>query len=316
MNGPDLEVAAERTAPGGASARRRWATRALVVLVVAALAVALARGWDTVARYDWQLRPGWIALGVVLVAAAYLNNGLVYGHSVTWLSRAHPPPLVALSIWSRSLLARYVPGSVMMVVTRAVLSHDHGVPRRASLAATAYEQALALGISAIGGAVYLAAYGNPGEGALLWLLAIVPVVLVVLHPVPFRRLSTWALAKLRRPPIETIFTGRQVGALLAGYVVGTVPLVLGVGALTHGALGSQAGGVFEVGLAFLLAFVISFMTFVLPSGIGVRDGILALALARHVPGEVALAVSVGLRFALTAIELVFVGVVVWVARAR
>ena len=131
--------------------------------MVAALGVVLARGWQRVSKYDWRLEPGWILLGTALVLIAYTFNGLVYGRSVEWLTPMHPPPAVALSIWARSLLARYVPGNVMMVVVRAVLSHYEGVPRRVTLAATVYEQALALGIATVGAVAFLAAYGKIGR---------------------------------------------------------------------------------------------------------------------------------------------------------
>jgi hypothetical protein len=293
---------------------RRWLTAAVVLLVIAALAAVLVRGWSAVSQYDWRLDPGWLALGAILVMLAYTVNGRTYGRSVEWLSPVHPPAPLALSIWAKSLLGRYIPGNVMMVIGRAVMAHDQGVPRRVTLAATAYEQALALGVASIGSVIFLAAYGDPGEGNLLWLLAIVPLILAFLHPVPFRKLSTWALRRLGRPPLDTLFTARQVGRLFLYYAAGTVPLVIGVWALARAVAGPGIGGVFEIGLAFLLAFVISFLTFVLPSGIGVRDGILALAMSRHVPGEVALAIAIGLRFVLVLVELVFVALAVLVGR--
>lgn len=312
----DPETPDVAASPAKKGSLRRWITAIVVVLVVAALAVLLVRGWGRVSQYDWQLSPAWLVLGSVLVILAYTFNGLAYGRSVEWLSPVHPSWAVALSIWARSLLARYVPGNFMMVVGRAVLAHDEGVPRRVTVAATVYEQALALGIATVGAVAFLAAYGNPGEGGLLWLLAIVPVVLVCLHPVPFRRMSTWALQKVGRPPLETLFSGRQVMRLLLLYSIGTAPLVFGVWALVRSAAGPQAGGPLEVGLAFLLAYVISFLAFVLPSGIGIRDGIFALALSRNLPGGVAIAVSVGLRFVMIIIELVFVGLAVLVGRRR
>lgn len=303
-------------APPAKGSRRRWITAIVVALVVAALAAVLARGWGRVSRYDWQLSAAWLVVGAVLIIVAYAFNGLAYGRSVEWLSPVHPSRALGLSIWARSLLARYIPGNVMMVIGRAVLSHDEGVPRRVTLAATVYEQALALGIATVGAVGFLAAYGNPGDGRLLWLLAVVPVVLAGLHPRPFRWLSARALHKLGRPPLETLFSSRQVVWLLLLYATGTVPLVVGVWALVRAAAGAQAGSLPEVGLAFLLAFVISFLAFVLPSGIGVRDGIFALALSRNLPGGVAIAVSVGLRFAMVIIELVFVGLAVLVGRRR
>ncbi len=298
------------------SLRRRWITTVVVVLVVAALVIALARGWSKVSQYDWRLEPGWLALGAVLFLMAYAISGLTYCVAVEWLSPVHPRRRVSLSIWARSLLARYIPGNVMMVVGRAVMAHDQGVPKRATLTATIYEQALALGIGTVASVGFLAGYGNPGDARLLWLLIVVPVVLVCLHPVPFRRLSTWALRRARRPALDTLFTGRQVGKLLVSYTVGTTVLMAAVWALLRSAAGPEVGGVVEIGLAFMFAFVISFLAFIIPSGLGVRDGILAVVLARHVPGEVALALAFGLRFVMTVLELGFVGVVVMVGRRR
>lgn len=298
------------------SNRRRWITAVVVVLVVAALAIALIRGWSQVSQYEWSLSVGWLLVGAVMVMLGYTLNGLAYGESVEWLSPVHPPRRLALSIWARSLLARYVPGNVMMVVGRAVLAHDEGVARRVTLAATVYEQALGLGLASVGAVVFLAAFGDPGEGQLLWLLAVVPIILVFLHPVPFRRISDWLLRRVGREPLETLFSGRQVALLMLYYAAGMAPLVVGVWALVRSAAGAQAGGVLEVGLAFLFAFVISFLVFILPSGIGIRDAIFALALSRNLPGEVAIAVAVGLRFALIVIELMFVGLVVLVGRRR
>jgi len=298
------------------SNRRRWITLVVVLVVLAALTVALARGWDEVSGYDWQLHPAWLVLGVVLVLVGYAGNGMIYSRSVEWLSPVHPTMRVQVSIWARSLLGRYVPGNVMMVVGRAVMSHDEGVPRRITLAATAYEQIIGLGLGSIGAVIFLARYGDPGEGRLLWLLIAVPLILVFLHPAPFRRISDWALRRVGRPPLDALFDTRQVVRLVGLFACSMVPLIVGIWALVRAAAGPAVGGPLEVGTAFLLAFVISFLAFVVPSGIGIRDGIFALALSRHLPGEVALAVAVGLRFALILIELLFVGLAVMVGRIR
>ena len=45
--------------------------------------------------------------------------------------------------WGQPLLARYVPGSVLYVLGRVLLSERAGVPRRITLASIAYEQAIA-----------------------------------------------------------------------------------------------------------------------------------------------------------------------------
>jgi len=223
---------------------------------------------------------------------------------------------VALSIWARSMIARYIPGNVMMIIGRAVMAREWGVPKRTTLAATVYEQVIALGLSAIAAIGYVGIYGNPGDPRLMWVLLAVPVVLLVLHPRIFHEVSARALRMIRRPPIETRYTEGQVARLVVRYAIGTAILCVGVWALVHAAAGTDSGGPGEVGLGFLMAFVISFVAFILPSGLGVREGILTLVLSRHMPTGVALAIAVGLRFALTVLEVVFVSIATLVGRRR
>lgn len=291
----------------------------IAFLAFAAIVVALVRNWQKVSDYSWDLSPGWLALGVALVGIGYTWNGLVYSRSVEWLSPEHPPRRAAVSIWARSLLARYIPGNVMMVVGRAVMSSQWGVPKRVTLAATVYEQIVGLGVAAIAALTYFGIYGNPGDRRLAWVLVGVPAILVVLHPRIFRPLSARLLRAAKRPQLDTLFDGRQVMRLVAYYVAGATVTCLGIWALLRAAAGAQIGGPLEVGLAFLVAYAVSFIAFIFPSGIGVRDGILALLFARHLPGGAggpALAVAVGLRFALIVIELVFVGIVTLLGRRR
>lgn len=286
------------------------------LIAVAALAFALWRNWDTVSEYEWQLEPGWLVGGALLVIASYAWQGLTYCRSVEWLAPQHPPLNVHMAIWAKSLIARYIPGNVMLVIGRAVMARQWGVPRRTTLAVTVYEQILGVGVAAMAAIVYVAGYGNPGDPRLLWILIAVPLILLALHPVPFRWISARALRLIRRPPLETVFNERQVLVLLLRYAIGTALLGTGIWALVRAAAGPGAGGPLEISSGFLLAFVISFVAFILPSGIGVRDSLLALVLARHLPGGVALAIAVGLRFALIVTEVIFVGLATALGRRR
>jgi glycosyltransferase 2 family protein len=65
-----------------------------------------------------------------------------------------------------------------------------------------------------------------------------------------------------------------------------------------------------VAAGFLLSFVVSMLAFIFPSGLGVREGVLALVLAKDVPGEVAIATAAAVRLALTFAEVSFTGLVV------
>jgi glycosyltransferase 2 family protein len=307
----------ERAAAGVAtrSPWRRWGGLAAGVLVLAFLGWALVDGWSTVSSYDWELEPGLLILGILVLLVFYLASALAYGAIVDRLHHPGPPPLVTLSIWARSLLGRYVPGNVLMVLGRVVLSHEQGVPRRVSLAAITYEQALSLGVAAAGAVVFVAVYEGSGD-ARLWLLALVPLGLLLLHPRIFGPLSAWLLRKAGREPLPRLLAVRPLAGLLVGYVGVAALLGVGIWLLVRSAAGAEAGGPAFVGLAFLLSFAVSMIAFIFPSGLGVREGAFALALAQNVPGSVAVALSVGARLVLTLVELAFIAAVVVAERRR
>ena len=228
---------------------------------------------------------------------------------------------MTVSIWARSLLGRYVPGSVVMILGRVVLSYERGVPRKATLAGMAYEQLLSVGVAAAGGVAFIALYGTgggDGDGgdARVWLLALLPLGLLALHPRVFGPASAWVLRRARREPLPRLLAGRPLVAVLAWYAGTAVLLGAGIWLTVRSAAGPEAGGPAFVGLAFLLSFAVSMVAVIFPSGLGIREGAFALALAQNVPGGVAVALSVGSRLVLTLVELVFVALAVLAGRRR
>ena len=306
-----------RPAPAVAarSPLRRWGGLAAGLLVLGFMAWALVDGWSTVSSYDWELEPGLFVLGLLVLLLFYAASALGYGAIVDRLHHPGPAPLVTLSIWARSLLARYVPGNVLMVLGRVVLSHEQGVPRRVTLAATVYEQALSLGVAAAGGVIWIAAYAGGGDRR-LWLLALVPLGLVLLDPRVFGPVSSWLLRKAGREPLPRLLPTRPLLGLLGWYAGIAVFGGVGIWLLVRSAAGAEAGGPAFVGLAFLLSFAVSMIAFIFPSGLGIREGAFALALAQNVPGGVAVALSVGSRLVLSLVELAFIGGVVLLERRR
>ena len=293
---------------------RRIGGIAAACAVLAFLGYALVDGWSKVSEHEWHLEPALLGLGLVVLLVFYWVGGVAYGAMIDRLHPPGPPARVTMSIWARSLLGRYVPGGVLMVVGRVMMGAEQGVSKRASLAATVYEQALSLGVAAVGAVVFVALYSDLGHGESLWLLGLIPFALVLLHPRVFGPLSAWALRKARREPLDELLSGRQVAQMAGLYAVDAALLVVGVWLIVRAAGGPDVGGPGVVGLGFLLAYAVSIVLVIFPSGLGVRDGAFALALAQNVPGSVAVALSVGVRVVLMVVELAFIAAVVVAGR--
>jgi glycosyltransferase 2 family protein len=301
---------------------RRLASRRVLgtlagLLVLGFLLAALVDGWRSASSFDWSVDPLWLAAGLAALVVLYVGSALLYAAIVGRLHRPPPDRRATVSAWARSLLGRYVPGTVVMVLGRAAMGQRSGVPGRVTVAATAYEQALTLAAAGVGSIGFILAYGDLGRREWAWaVVAVVPLALAVLHPRCFRPLSGWLLARARREPLSTFLSGRQVAAFFGCSLVVVAMLALAAWALVRAAAGAAAGGLAFVGLAYVLSFLVSTLAFVFPSGLGVREGAFALALTHTLPTSVAVACAVGVRLVVTLFELGFVAVATLAGRRR
>jgi hypothetical protein len=298
--------------PGGSRARRIGGFVA-GLLIVAFMAATVVKGWSVVSAFEWDVDPVGVCGAVAVFGVYLLMSGAGYVAILERVSGRRLPRGRMLGTWARSILARYVPGNVLMVAGRVVLGREAGATGRASLAATVYEHALLVGLSACAAAGLLL-FGDLGQDEWIWIVAVVPLGLLLLHPRVFGPCANWLLQRFGRSPLESLLSGREVVAFGIWYLLALTVLGIGVWWLVRAILGPQAGGPLFVGAGFLLSFVVSMLAFVFPSGLGVREGVFALVLARDVPGEVAIAAAAAVRLGLTLAEVTFTGAVVAVER--
>ena len=289
------------------SRRRRLAGLVAGLAILVFLIIGALSGWDRVSAYDWRLQPGLLGAGLALLLVFYVANGLGYVLIVERLAQRRVDRRRFVSVYARSLLARYVPGNVLMVASRLVLGQEAGVPRRASLAATVYEQALVLATAGVASIVLVTLYGPDTIDRRIWLVALVPLGLALLHPRIMATVGNRVLTRFGREPLTTLLSVRQLAGLLLFYAAIAVTLAVAVWLIVQSLVRTPTLTVPYVGTSFLMSFVVSMLAFVFPAGLGVREGIFALLLARDLPGGVAIAVSAAVRLALTLMELVFAG---------
>lgn len=217
--------------------------------------------------------------------------------------------------WGQPLLARYVPGSVLYVLGRVLLSERSGVKRRVTIASIAYEQAISATSALAFAAYFLIDHPDLQGQPLRWaILLVIPAAILLLHPRVFGPLSNRVLRAFGREPLPEVISLRGVLILILYYL--SVWLVVAAGmysvARSVTTIPFTLDEILTAGSAQAVGYVAALVTLVAPAGLGVRDAAFAWAIKGAVPGNsfaVGSLIAIAVRFVLTAVELIFVGLV-------
>jgi glycosyltransferase 2 family protein len=300
--------------PPSARRRPRWLTVAVLVVVAGFFVAALAARWNDVISLNWRLEPGIFVVATVLLALSYGLVAWLWGLA---LHRAAGTRLAAgARIWFLSNLARYVPGNVWSYVGAVELARREGVARRTTLAVMALTQVLSVGVALLAGLpVLLAERARLGRPALLG--AVVVAVGAVLAAL-FRR-QLLALARRRLPdldPADLTPSAGTVVLLVVGYAVYWAITGLAFAALVASLAPLAAGDIPLVVAAYAAAYAAGFLALLTPAGLGIREGVLVVALAPVLPAGPALVVALVSRLWMMLVELAGAALTHLLARRR
>ena len=214
-------------------------------------------------------------------------------------------------------LGKYLPGSVWSVLAQAELAKQQNVPRKSALAASILGAALSIAAGLVLAAVLLPFGAHQAVRRYWWVIAIVPVFVLLLHPRVAGAALNRVLRLARRDPLEKsptyAGTMRAVGWYSLGWLVLGLHawlLVVGLGAAAGRSLPVTVGG-------FALAFCIGTLFIPAPAGAGVRDVALTVALRPVLSSTAALAAALASRVILAILDFVLAGLAsVWVRRGR
>jgi uncharacterized membrane protein YbhN (UPF0104 family) len=277
------------SAPPNARRRSRWLTIAVLAVVAGFFVATLAARWNDVISLNWRLEPWLFVMATVLLALSYGLVAWLWG--VALHRAAGTRPATGARIWFLSNLARYVPGNVWSYVGAVELARREGVARRTTLAVMALTQVLSVGVALLVGLpVLLAERARLGRPALLGAVA---VAVVAAGAAVFRR-QLLGLVRRRLPgldPAALVPAPGTVALLTVGYAAYWAVTGLAFAALVASAYRLAPGDVPLVVAAYAAAYAVGFLSLLTPAGLGVREGVLVIALVPVLPAGPALVVA-------------------------
>ncbi len=310
--------------PTGSPGRSAWLRRAgslLAIAVIGASVYYLGRNLATgigqleLTSLDFPLRPILVSIGTTVVCVA--AGGWAW--QLVLSSLGHPLPLdVCLGIQTASNLAKYLPGYAWQLLGKAYLTHRERVPK----AVIACAMGLEMGCLCLTGLLVVLVF-MPSYAALP-LLGAVPywaraglaagiLLLLVLLPALLRAVgskATTGWARRLALPRHSLPLWGAMGVMFAAWVL----LGLAFGYLVQGfaplTWADWPLSIYSLAISFLAGLMALFV----PSGIGVRESVMAYTLGERVPGGVAVIIAVLSRLVCILGELIAFGLF-WLWRA-
>ncbi len=280
---------------------RRIAGWILALAILVFLAQTLLSSWDKVAAsgFHFQFNLPLLAVSLVLLVIgrgfaveAWRRILLALGNTLSFR--------FAFYTWFISNLARYIPGNVWQVATMMVLVEREGVSWMNALLSQAVYTAIALSVTALFGLTLLP-LAQPALKEYLPFAALLFIALIIFFALPpvFRLLLvvTARATQFIRKTVQV--QAPQPPAI--SFLRGLVPPLCSCLMWTINGLGFYlfVRSITDVALANLPAFMamnaaayfIGYISFITPSGLGFREGALAIFLAPFFPAPVAVAIA-------------------------
>lgn len=289
----------------------------IAILIFGFLVLTVVNQWAEIRSKGVHFHVLWLIPAFAVLPFFYVFSALGWDLILRFLGYRIGPGRAQVA-WGQPLLARYVPGSVLYVLGRVLLSERAGVPRRIAIASIVYEQAISA-ISAIAVAAYFIISHPDLQGEpLRWaVLLLIPPAIAVLHPRVFGPLADRALRAFGREPLPAVISLRGVLALLAFYALNWGVVAVGIYCVARSVTPMPFGDIPVVGSAQAVGYVAALVTLIAPAGLGIRDAAFAWAVKVATPGRsfaVGSLIAIVVRGVLTVVELLYVGLVTALGR--
>ena len=144
----------------------------------------------------------WLIPALVALPAFYVMSALGWDLILRFLR--HPIGVGRAQVaWGQPpLLARYVPGSVLYVLGRVLLSERAGVPRRLTIASIVCGRAISATSGVAFASYFIISHPDLQGQPLRWVvLLVIPVAIAILHPRVFGPLANRILRAFGREPL-------------------------------------------------------------------------------------------------------------------
>lgn len=265
---------------------------------------------------DFKFNPASFILAVILFIVYKINSVLLW-HYITKKNNCSIPIKKAIISWFYSLLGKYIPGKVFMLGGRMYFYNKEGSSKKKVLFCFLIENICTVLGAALLFIMSLLFVNNPEliqyrHPAIIVIL----VFSIIIHPVILTKIINIPLKIFKKKKIDLKMKYVDMLVLVLFYSVNFLIVGSGFYMLTNSVYPVNISEFFYISGTFGLAAVTGILALFAPSGIGVREGVIILALRYMIPEAAAIIVSIISRLWASATELVLIGAVFIYAKIK
>ncbi|MCB9148699.1 MAG: flippase-like domain-containing protein [Caldilineaceae bacterium] len=291
----------------------------MVGLAVAFIFYVLSAQWEQLRDQPWRLHGGWLVISTLFLLASWGLEIAVWRYLLHLLG-GYVPYATAARIWFLSAIVRYVPGNIWQPLSMTLRCRQHGVAPETTLTSVVLYQVVILLAAAPIAGIYFFATGNYGLitdalGQMApWLagLVLLPVLIFLWRPDWLIGILNWALRRIGRAGTVGRFTSANLlWALLlacADWMLWGASFAAITFALAAYTTAQMQPLLPHLLASYAIAYAVGFISFITPSGFGVREGAFYVLLAPLLGGGPVTVAALAMRIWTTLGEIMMAGV--------
>ena len=284
----------------------RYGQPLLLVLSGIAIVLLLRSQWETLHDYSWRLIPWLLLLSIGLLLATWAVEVAIWRRILSRVG-GHLDYIPAVRIWFLSAVLRYIPGNVWQPLSMTVYCTRYGIRPEVTVTSIALYQVIIL----MAVAPYVAAYfwiGTSGGflasvfvGLTPWFVALVliPLAVFVARPDWLIKLFNALLTKVGRPPMDTTLSSTSLLTLTTAAVVNWLMWGATFATFTFSIVDLDPNKTLQLLLLLIvsypIAYAVGFISFLTPSGFGVREGAFYVLLSPVMAGGLVAVAALAMR---------------------
>lgn len=277
----------------------------IVVIILFFFVQNIYKNWSEVKGFQWQFNYILLISSMIILIAYLFFSAFLWGEILKKLGE-RLKLLDTLRIWNYCQLGRYIPGKVWIILGRVHLCEKCGISKKK----TAISAILEIFFIILTGFVFsfVSLISKKGDFNRYMLFFLIPAIALIAYPKGLERIINYVIKRRTNENMGIKFGYTTILKLLIVYLINWFLLGVAFVLFISSFVSFPPSQYIYVMGILALAWLVGFLSFLTPAGLGVREGVMVLFFAETFSPSMAILISILSRIWISVGELLSVAI--------